>query len=136
VTHLVDSDVLFDAVNGRSSALDALELLGPRNMNVSVISIGEFLDGIVFSPNYLRRHTEFNRFLLPFQILDVDHGIMARFASIRAELGREGRMIADFDIVIVCTAMERGLALLSRNRKHFERIPELRFVTPDDVLKG
>jgi tRNA(fMet)-specific endonuclease VapC len=136
VTHLVDSDVLFDAVNGRSSALDALELIGPHDMNVSVISIGEFLDGIVLSPNYSRRHTEFNRFLLPFQILDVDHGIMTRFASVRAELRREGRMVADFDIVIACTAMERGLALLSRNRKHFERIPELRFVTPDDVLKG
>ncbi len=61
---------------------------------------------------------------------------MARFASIRADLRRRGRMIADFDIVIASTAIERNLMLLTRNQRHFERIPELRFLTPDEVLKG
>ena len=47
-----------------------------------------------------------------------------------------GLLIADFDIVIAATAIEHDLMLITRNRKHFERISGLRFVSPEALLSG
>jgi len=34
-------------------------------------------------------------------------------------------MIGDFDILIAATALHHDLTLVTRNRRHFERIPNL-----------
>jgi predicted nucleic acid-binding protein len=51
-------------------------------------------------------------------------------------LRSKGLLIGDLDILIGRTALNHDFTLLTRNRSHFGRIPELRFLTPDEVLKG
>lgn len=55
---------------------------------------------------------------------------MQRFAAIRAELRRTGRMISDLDIIIAATALQYDLTLLTFNRRHFERVTGLRLYQP------
>ncbi len=50
---------------------------------------------------------------------------MRRFARIRSELRQRGQLIGDADILIAAAAIEHDLMLLTRNRRHFERIPDL-----------
>jgi predicted nucleic acid-binding protein len=50
---------------------------------------------------------------------------MQRFAAVRFALRRQGRLILDLDLLIARTALERGLELLTRNRRHSERIQGL-----------
>ena len=55
---------------------------------------------------------------------------MEIFARIRAALRRRGQMISDFDILIASTALQYELTLLTRNTRHFARIPNLRLYLP------
>jgi len=49
-----------------------------------------------------------------------------RFARIRGELRKAGRAIGDFDILIAASAIRHDLVLITRNIRHYERIPELK----------
>jgi predicted nucleic acid-binding protein len=50
---------------------------------------------------------------------------MRRFARIRGGLRATGRVIGDSDILIAATAIEHRLSLVTRNRRHYDRIPGL-----------
>jgi tRNA(fMet)-specific endonuclease VapC len=56
---------------------------------------------------------------------------MTRFAETRAYLRRRGMIISDFDIIIGSTALLHDLTVITRNLRHFRRIPDLRIYTPD-----
>jgi tRNA(fMet)-specific endonuclease VapC len=51
---------------------------------------------------------------------------MEVFARTRADLRRSGQLIADLDLLIAATALHHDLTLLTRNVRHFARIPGLR----------
>jgi predicted nucleic acid-binding protein len=51
---------------------------------------------------------------------------MEQFAAIRSHLQRRGELISDFDILIGATALAYDLTLLTSNKRHFTRIPDLR----------
>jgi tRNA(fMet)-specific endonuclease VapC len=55
---------------------------------------------------------------------------MERFAGIRADLRRRGQIISDFDILLAATALHYDLTVLSRNIRHFNRIPDLKLYQP------
>ncbi len=51
---------------------------------------------------------------------------MQRFARIRGDLRQRGQLIGDPDILIATTALYYDLILLTRNKKHYQRIPLLK----------
>jgi tRNA(fMet)-specific endonuclease VapC len=50
---------------------------------------------------------------------------MDRFAQTRTLLRSQGMLIPDMDILIAATALAHNLTLLTRNVRHFQRIPGL-----------
>ena len=50
---------------------------------------------------------------------------MKIFAELRSDLRRQGQLISDFDLLIAATAVHKGLTLITRNRRHFERVANL-----------
>ena len=64
-------------------------------------------------------------------MLPVTANIAGRFAHIRSLLRREGNLIPDLDLLIAATALEHDVILVTRNVRHFERIPELQIYTQE-----
>lgn len=58
-------------------------------------------------------------------ILEFGEAAALLFASQSAHLRRLGRPAGDLDVLIAATAMARGHALLTRNKRHFADIPGL-----------
>jgi tRNA(fMet)-specific endonuclease VapC len=54
---------------------------------------------------------------------------MKRFAQIRGQLRRQGQLIGDMDVLIAATALHHGLVLVTANRRHFDRVPNLMVYT-------
>lgn len=65
-------------------------------------------------------------FLGDYVILPITDSIAESFAQERAALRRQGQLIPDMDLLIAATALSRDLTLLTRNVRHFARIPPLR----------
>jgi predicted nucleic acid-binding protein len=106
---LIDTDVFIDHLRG-SKALRA----GRHRLHYSVITRAELFAG--------NSGTDLSAQLLaPFREVAVD----------RAVAERAGRVAREFtvrlpDALIAATALEHGLALVTRNRKDFDRIRGLR----------
>ena len=110
---LVDTDVFIDHLRG------ARELKPSRNrVHYSVITRCELLSGTVGSALV-------QRLLDPFRELAVDRAVAERAGRIRRGTG-----IATPDALIAATAIEYYLTLVTRNRRHFEPVKQLRLREP------
>lgn len=106
---LVDTDVFIDHLRG------ARELKpGRHRVHYSVITRCELLAGAVGSALV-------QRLLDPFRELPVDRDVAERAGRIRRETG-----IATPDALIAATAVEHDLTLITRNRRDFEPVKQLR----------
>ena len=106
---LVDTDVFIDHLRG-ARALKP----GRNRVHYSVITRCELLSGAVGSALV-------QRLLDPFRELAVGRSVAERAGHLRRETG-----IATPDALIAATAIEYDLALVTRNRKHFEPVKQLR----------
>jgi predicted nucleic acid-binding protein len=110
---LVDTDVLIDHLRGvRRLSADG------RRLGVSVVSRCELFAGRD-QPEPLRR------FLWPMVELSIDAAIAELAGVMRRNTG-----IATPDALIAATAVTHRIPLMTRNRRHFNRVAELRVVAP------
>lgn len=130
MSYLVDSDWLIDAFVGVPTAVNLLARLRDDGLAVSIISYGELFEGAIGAPDPQAELARFRRFLARLALLPLDDAIMELFARVRAGLRQRGLLIPDLDLLIAATAMHHGLTLVTRNLRHFERIPELRLYQP------
>lgn len=107
---LVDTDVLVDHLRG-ARRLDA----AGRGLSYSTITRCELFAGRTTDEDRVRT------LLAPFRELPVDRAVAERAGRIRRETG-----LRTPDALIAATAVEHGLALLTRNRAGFERVAGLR----------
>ena len=110
---LVDTDVFIDHLRGASELK-----LGRHRVHYSVITRCELLSGAVGSALV-------QRLLDPFRELAVGRSVAERAGRIRRETG-----IATPDALIAATAIEYDLTLVTRNRRHFEPVKQLRLRDP------
>jgi tRNA(fMet)-specific endonuclease VapC len=129
--YLVDTDWLIDALIGIPEAVAILEDLTPDGLGISIVSVGEIYEGAFRSSDPEARLARYRAFLSPLPVLPLTDPIMERFARTRAALRQRGELIPDLDLLIAATAMEHDLTLLTRNRRHFARIPGLRLYQTD-----
>lgn len=106
---LVDTDVFIDHLRG------ARELKpGRHRIHYSVVTRCELFAGDVGS-------ALIQRLLDPFREVAVDRRVAERAGQIRRETG-----LALPDALIAATAIEHDLAVVTRNRRHFEPVNRLR----------
>jgi tRNA(fMet)-specific endonuclease VapC len=118
---IADTDVLIDylAGKGESDAVERLLQLGA--LRTTVISRFELLSG-ARSPKQL---AVLMRLLAAVPSLELDDFAADAASEIRRSLERSGAGIGMADSLIAGIALRHGGALLTRNRRHFERVPGL-----------
>lgn len=111
---LLDTDILIDHLRGRRRAqLD--------DAATSVITRTELFAGGE------RQEPAVEALLGRLTELSVTPEVARRAGSIRRETG-----LAVADALIAATALEHGLPLMTRNRRHFERVPDVELRSPED----
>lgn len=123
--YLVDTDWIIDGISNAPGVLATLDRLSSEGVAVSIITLGEVFEGAHLSPDPQAELAVYRQFLAGYVVLPLTDSIMERFASIRALLRRQGNLIPDLDLLIAATALTENLSLLTRNARHFERIPDL-----------
>jgi toxin FitB len=106
---LVDTDVFIDHLRGSAELRP-----GRHRIHYSVITRAELFAGAT-GTNLA------DQLLSPFRELVVDRGIAERAGRIRRESG-----LAMADALIAGTALEHGLVLSTRNKRHFALVRGLR----------
>lgn len=116
---VADTDVLIDALRGRSPAAERIALeLDAGGLATTAVSVFELRSGA--------RSAEavgaIEALLAALTILPFDEGAAERAAQARRELESAGTPIGMADYMIAGTCLAHSAILLTRNRKHFERV--------------
>ncbi|MBX3068878.1 MAG: type II toxin-antitoxin system VapC family toxin [Thermomicrobiales bacterium] len=130
MSYLVDTDVLIDAFGGLGDAVETLDRLAVAGLSISIVSYGEMFEGMLRPTASSAPMDNLRIFLSSFEILGLNEATMERFAHIRSTLRQAGQLIPDFDLLIAATSLEHDLTLITRNQRHFNRIPLLRISVP------
>jgi predicted nucleic acid-binding protein len=127
VSYLIDTDILISAAGGWPDAQQLITDVSSDGAAISIISLGEIFEGAVGEPEPAasQRLSQLRTYLNAFPIMPLNDPVMERFARLRSDLRSQGQLIPDFDILIAATALEYNLTLVTRNLRHFQRIPSL-----------
>ena len=131
MSYLVDSDWLIDAFISVPVAVNLLARFRTEGLAVSIVSYGELFEGAIGAPNPQPELVHFRAFLERLKLLPLTEPIMEVFARTRANLRRQGRLIPDLDLLIAATAIHHDVTRLTRNVRHFARVPGLRLYEPE-----
>jgi len=119
---VADTDVLIDFLAGRGEASAVEKLLSRGALKTTVISRFELLSGAK-SPKQLAL---LNRLLEAVPSLALDDAAADAASQIRRSLERSGNAIGMADSLIAGIVTGNNATLLTRNRRHFERVPGLK----------
>ncbi len=123
--YLIDTDRLIDVFVGIPHAIRTLEGFRPERIGVSIVSYAEIFEGAFGFPDTEDRLALYREFLGQYETISLSDPIAEIFGRTRSGLRRSWRAIPDLDLLIGATAVHHELILLTRNVKHFARIPDL-----------
>ena len=127
--YLLDTDWVIDHLHSAERVVQRLEELSPEGLGLSVISLAELYEGIFNSTDPAGNEQALQDFLSGIEVVSIDEETCRRFGRERGRLRAEGRMIADFDLLIAATSLRHSLTLLSNNRRHFELVEGLEIIS-------
>jgi predicted nucleic acid-binding protein len=128
VTYLLDTDTLSNTIKRVPSAalLRRLAAVPREDQFTSAVTVGELFYGAYRS----RQTDEFLRLLEihvwpRVRVLPFDTDAAFAYGRLRVALERQGTPIGEGDLRIAAIAVSRGLTVVTRNVRHFSRVPGL-----------
>ena len=126
---LFDTDAISELLRRKPSPtyLKWVRTIPREDQFTSAVCVGELFKGAYRSSardHHLKNIKE--RVLPAITVLPYDIATAQVFGKIRAVLEEQGRLLSDADLQIAATAIHHGLALVTGNVRHFERIPDLK----------
>jgi tRNA(fMet)-specific endonuclease VapC len=121
---LFDTDVCVELLRGNKSVIEKRKQT-ESEIAVSFMTAGELFYGAEKSNNREKNRILVEEFLLSVNILHSDTAIMRRFGEIKAALKSAQILLADADILIAASALEKCKKLITGNSNHFSRINSL-----------
>ena len=130
---LLDTTLLIDLIKEakrrrpeRATAkLKALEVR-EEPLRIAVFTVGELYVGVTKGTRSAAERLAVEACLQPFEVLRFEESTARIFGAVVGELEKRGQAISDMDALIASIALEHQELLVTRNERHFSRIPGLR----------
>jgi tRNA(fMet)-specific endonuclease VapC len=126
---LIDSSILIDAERGSMDLDGLLSQSADMELAISAVTASELLHGVHrASKKSQKAHREafVERLLEVWPVLPFDLTTARMHARLWAEFAAKGVSIGSHDLMIAATALANGLALVTRDKRSFPKIPGLK----------
>jgi tRNA(fMet)-specific endonuclease VapC len=128
VKYHLDTSAAIDVLRFHKESLLNFELTPIQDVALSSIVAHELLQGSQQSKSASRSKKLLVAFLATIEVLPFRAAEAEVSASISAYLKDKGQKIGNLDPLIAAHAISEGAVLVTRNLKHFNRIPDLHVV--------
>jgi predicted nucleic acid-binding protein len=125
MAYLVDTNIIVDVTRGSMTAADYLDGLAGA-WSISAITCLELLAGA----RTQRESTDLDLVLSGYRAIPPNEKIARRAYYLMKSYVRSHGLQA-LDSLIAATALEEGLTLATKNRKHFQMIGDLKLEVPN-----
>ena len=124
---LIDTDILSLFFRNNQNAVSNFKiyLKEHEKINLTIVTYYEIISGLKHR-DALKQLDLFLKFASQNSILPLTEKSATISADLYARLRKAGQMLDDIDILIAGVAIANNLALVTRNKNHFERIEELK----------
>lgn len=92
---------------------------------VSSITVSELEYGVIKSSKPAKNHAALAQFMAPIEILPYGDAAAQHYGELRVYLEKHGNPIGALDMLIAAHALSIDCALITNNKKEFERVPHL-----------
>ncbi len=124
MNYLLDTDICVHFFRGRFNLDKIFEEVGLNHCSISSITLAELVYGAEKSDNPNKNFKLIESFLGLISVMPISLAIPL-YAKEKVRLEREGNKIADFDLLIGCTAVANQSVLVTGNEKHLGRIQNI-----------
>lgn len=128
--YMLDTNIVSYYLKGLYPALTArIEQLDMGDCALSVVIAGELWHGVErLAPSHMksRLQDKLGHFLQLMPVLPMSSGVAKEYATIYAQLEKQGQVIGGNDLWIAAHAKLQGLTLVTNNVREFERVAGLR----------
>lgn len=125
--YLLDTNIISYWMRGDRRVIDRIKKHAPLDLFLSTITLAEILYGIEKSPVKKKaRRLKINQISSLLGMYSFDEAAAGKYAIIRAQLEREGRVISERDTLIASIAMANRLTVVTHNVKEFGRVGKLK----------
>jgi tRNA(fMet)-specific endonuclease VapC len=126
--YLLDTNICIHFLKGEYNLNRKIEEVGFENCYVSEITILELLFGVANSADSKKEKNKeivekFKEYL-EGRVVPI-HTCFEIYAREKVRLKQLGRLIAEFDLLIGCSAIANNMVIVTRNVKHFEHIENI-----------
>ena len=124
--YMLDTDTCsYIMKRSNDAVLKRLRKVLVNDVCISVITKSELLYGVELSPRRRQDETALTAFLSYVEVLDFPDRASAHYATIRADLKKQGTMIGANDLFIAAHARCLDLTLVTNNTREFQRVRNL-----------
>ena len=106
-----------------AKAFSFLDQYREMPMRISLVTYAEFAEG--FDPE---SYDAFLDLIGSYEVIEISKTVAWRYAQLSKELRKLGARIGDNDLWIAATAINLNEPLVTRDRKHFSRVPRLEII--------
>ena len=99
-----------------------LDEAGLENCYISEVTIAELQTGVEKSSNKDFNQKMLDMFVTMVKVIPFS-SVIKRYAKEKVATNSQGTPVADFDLLIGCSALENNLVMVTDNVKHFQPIP-------------
>ena len=123
----LDTSVLVALIRKDQAAIDGLTAEAERGGTVSttVVNLCELYSGAYGSKNPQKELAKVQDLVSNLGLLELDAGAAKRYGELVNDATLKRAPIGDFDLIIASIALEQEEKLVTRNVKHFSRVPGL-----------
>jgi tRNA(fMet)-specific endonuclease VapC len=129
---ILDADVLIRGEKGSFDVTSWLTTRAEDQFEVAAITVAELWHGVERATvqHKTKRKQYLEGVLASLPIIPYTEQTAHEHARIWAELEAAGKMIGYYDIIVAATALERGSAVATFNRRHFDLVTGLNVIEP------
>ena len=117
--YIIDTDICIDFLKNREFAVELFEKISEKDQYfISILTYYELLKASYSK----KQHQSVEVFASSIEILNLDRKIIKMGAEFYRDYRKRGITLSDIDCLIMATAKENNLKIITRNVRHYPEI--------------
>ncbi len=128
---ILDTSFLIDMMEEKADAVKRFDILLEKGapLNITALSVFELFTGVALSMRPSEELEKIKRILKERESWPLDDSSAERAGTLKGRLAAEGFVLGSVDAMIAGIALQHNEPVLTRNARHFSRVPGLRVET-------